>query len=106
MKVKYAADRHLGIDLEHAKRKKEFTEIAELLREKAPKGIIHYEKDLYHYAKDLIKNPIKIICSNCLGNKDSVDYEDYYASSSARNQGWTHSHDTDVGWVCEECVNW
>ena len=109
MKVKYAADRHLGIDLEHAKREKEFTEIAELLREKAPKGIIHYEKDLYHYAKDLIKNPIKIICSNCIGihiNEDRVNYEKYSASSSAVNQGWTHSHDTDVGWVCEECMSW
>ena len=109
MKVKYAADRHLGIDLEHAKRKKEFTEIAEMLRDKC--GLRPLEKDLYHYAKDLIKNPIKIICSSCLfkdslSNKNSVDYEDYYASSSAENQGWTHSHDTDVGWVCEECVNW
>ena len=29
MKVKYAADRHFGIDLEYSKREKEFTEIAE-----------------------------------------------------------------------------
>ena len=104
--VIYAMDRIFGINLEHEKKEKEFEQIAHMLRTQAPKGNIHYEKDLYHYAKDLIKNPIKIICSNCLGNKDSVDYEDYYASSSAENQGWTHSHDTDVGWVCDNCMSW
>ena len=99
-------DRHIGIDLEHAKREKTFEEIAMMLRDKAPRGYIHYEKDLYHYAKDLIKNPIKIVCENCYTSgrfpTDTYDKCDM-GSESHSDQSWTTAHDTDVGWVCEDC---
>ena len=102
-------DRNAGIDMCYAKREKTHEEIAEMVR----KGITITEKNIYHHAKDLIKNPIKIVCDTCFTGErhswssptDSYDKCDSHSRSHS-DQSWTTAHDTDVGWVCQDCSGW
>jgi len=99
-------DRGVGINMCYEHRPKTHEEIAEMVR----KGITITEKNIYHHAKDLIKNPIKIVCDNCFTGErhswssptDSYDKCDSYSRSHS-NQSWTSANDTDVGWVCHDC---
>ena len=96
-------DRHMGISMEYEKREKTFEEIDKMILELPEKKI--KREDLWHHAKDHIKNPIKIICDACYKPqaKYGIKYDDYTKSRDHRGQGWTDSHETDVGWVCDGC---
>ena len=99
-------DRDVGINMCYDKREKTHEEIAEMVR----KGITITEKNIYYHAKDLIKNPIKIVCDNCFTGErhswssptDTYDKCDSYSRSHS-DQSWTSATDTDVGWVCHDC---
>tara|TARA_R100001244_G_scaffold102398_1_gene76314 strand:+ start:188 stop:796 length:609 start_codon:yes stop_codon:yes gene_type:complete len=97
--IKYAEDRGFGIDMDYDKKEKTFKEISEMVK----KGITIGVHNLYHHYSDLVKYPIKIICESCVDGAKSVDYEDYGPSSSAENQGWSESSETEVGWICSGC---
>ena len=94
-------DRGMGIDMEHEYRPKTHEEIKQMIFD----GITITKKNIYHYAKDLIKNPIKIVCENCYCHTPNYDKCDSHSRSHS-NQSWTSAHDTDVGWVCEHCAGW
>ena len=99
-------DRSVGIEMTHQKRERTHEEIAEMVR----KGITINERNIYHHAEDLIKNPIKIVCETCFTGEgqswhsptDTYDKCDSH-SRDHRDQSWTSAHDTDVGWVCQDC---
>ena len=101
-------DRGAGIDLSMGSRKKTHEEIRTMLLE----GITITEKNIYHYAKDLIKNPLRIVCENCYtgGRYSSITHydqmDDYQYSRDHKDQSWTDAHDTEVGWVCNGCYGW
>jgi len=102
-------DRMLGIDLAMASRKKTHEEIRMMILD----GITITENNIYHYAKDLIKNPLRIVCQTCYAGEsyksaitryDQMD--DYQSSRDHINQSWSSAHDSDVGWVCDGCYGW
>jgi hypothetical protein len=97
-------DRGVGIDMTYQKREKTFKEIDEMVLS----GKKIQREDLYHHAKDLIKNPLKIVCETCYTGRfptDTYDKCDLH-SRDHRDQSWTTASDTDVGWVCEHCSGW
>jgi hypothetical protein len=99
-------DRSIGIDIAMSTRKKTHAELVAMVQ----KGITITEKNMYHYSKDLLKNPIKIVCDNCFTGErhswssptDTYDKCDSY-SRDHKDQSWTSATDTDVGWVCHDC---
>ena len=94
-------DRGIGIDLMFNKREKTHEEIKVMI----DKGITITKDNIYHYAKDLIKNPLRIVCEDCKDVKyNQINYCQYSRDHS--NQSWTTASETDVGWVCEECYLW
>ena len=101
-------DRGAGIDLSMGSRKKTHEEIRTMLLE----GITITKENIYHYAKDLIKNPLRIVCENCYtgGRYSSITHydqmDDYQYSRDHKDQSWTDAHDTEVGWVCNRCYGW
>ena len=101
-------DRGAGIDLSMGSRKKTHEEIRTMLLE----GITITENNIYHYARDLIKNPLRIVCENCYigGRYNPINHynkmDDYQYSRDHKDQSWTSAHDTEVGWVCNGCYGW
>ena len=94
-------DRHFGIDLCYEHRPKTHDEILKMIND----GITITRENIFHHAKDLIKNPIKIVCETCFNGRFPTDTYDKCDSHSRGhgNQSWTNADDTDVGWVCEDC---
>jgi len=99
-------DRNIGIDMTYDKREKTHEEIAEMIR----KGITITKDNIYYHSKDFIKNPLRIVCDNCFtdgqyGRPVNVyeHMDSYQCSRSHGDQSWTTAHDTDVGWVCQDC---
>jgi len=102
-------DRDAGIDLAMEYRPKTHNEIKRMIFD----GITITKKNIYHYAKDLIKNPLRIVCETCYTGvgqpwhspTDTYDKCDSH-SRDHNHQSWTSATNTDVGWVCEECSSW
>ena len=95
-------DRHFGIDMCYEHRAKTHEEILKMIAE----GITITKENIYHHAKDLIKNPIKIVCENCFSRTPTYAKCGDSHSRSHSNQSWTTAHNTEVGWVCEVCSTW
>jgi len=102
-------DRNIGIDLAMEYRPKTHDEIKQMVFE----GITITKDNIYHYAKDLIKNPLRIVCETCYKGEsykgaitryDQMD--DYQSSRDHKDQSWTSANDSDVGWVCDGCYGW
>jgi len=102
-------DRGAGIDLSMGNRPKTHDEIKQMVFE----GITVTKENIYHYARDLIKNPLRIVCEKCytegqysnpITHYDQMD--DYQYSRGHKDQSWTDAHDTEVGWVCNGCYGW
>jgi len=102
-------DRNAGIDLAMEYRPKTHDEIKQMVFE----GITITKDNIYHYAKDLIKNPLRIVCETCYKGEsyksaitryDQMD--DYQYSRDHKDQSWPSAHDSDVGWVCDGCYGW
>jgi hypothetical protein len=99
-------DRGEGIDLVHGRREKTHEEIRMMILD----GITITKKNIYHYARDLIKNPLRIVCDTCFTGEgqswhsptDTYDKCDNHSRDHS-NQSWTSATDTDVGWVCQDC---
>jgi len=99
-------DRGIGIDLAMEYRPKTHNEIKQMIFD----GITITKKNIYHYARDLIKNPLRIVCDTCFTGEgqswhsptDTYDKCDNHSRSHS-NQSWTSATDTDVGWVCHDC---
>ena len=97
-------DRGVGIDLSMGNRPKTHEEIRMMLLE----GIVINANNIYHYAENLIKNPLRIICETCYTGRfptDTYDKCDFH-SQDHKDQSWTNATNTDVGWVCEGCSSW
>ncbi len=97
-------DRGVGIDMCYEHRKKTHEEILNMIND----GITITRENIFHHAKDLIKNPLKIVCETCYTGRFPTDTYDKCDSHSRdhSNQSWTTASDTDVGWVCEHCSGW
>lgn len=97
-------DRDAGIDLSMEYRPKTHEEIRTMLLD----GITITKKNIYHYAKDLIVNKLKIVCHTCYTDRFPVTTHDKPDNHSRdhKDQSWTTATETDVGWVCQECASW
>ena len=97
-------DRGEGIDLVHGSREKTHEEIRMMVLD----GITITKDNMYHYAKDLIVNQLKIVCHTCYTDRFPVTTHDKPDNHSRdhKDQSWTTATETDLGWVCEECASW
>ena len=99
-------DRSVGIDMCYGKWRKTHEEIAKMVDD----GITITKDNIYHYSNDFIKNPLRIVCEACftdgrfgrpVNTYDEMDSHEY--SRDHKDQSWSNAHNTDVGWVCQDC---
>ena len=96
-------DRDVGICMTYDRRKWTNKELDKMLQA----GQTVKEEDLYDYAENYIKNPIKILCDTCYKQYHKhYEYNDFDESRTHDGQGFTSAENCDVGWVCEDCLGW
>ena len=90
----------------YGKLTKTHEEIAKMIDD----GITITKDNIYHYSNDFIKNPLRIVCEACftdgrfgrpVNTYDEMDSHEY--SRDHKDQSWSNAHNTDVGWVCQDC---